>query len=235
MSHGGEARSRRGRVIRAAQLPSLAGDAELATTRAQGATASPSAPPLEQRRTRVLKQRDLDVRARAEGMLDQAQAQAAVIRERAEEDAAARARRLLDEARERAAAIAVEARAARARLLQQSEQQLTRLAVAIAEKLIGRALELEPQLIVEVVAQCAREAGPARRVAVRVNPRDVVAVRQAAPRLAALADAEVVRVEPDADVAPGGCVVQTDAGEIDGRLASQLAAIERALADGETP
>ncbi|MCA9668852.1 MAG: hypothetical protein KC503_24830 [Myxococcales bacterium] len=217
---------RRGRIIRGSELPPppVSRDVEADAGRPDANVA-----PLSRRRTRVLKQRDLQRRARAESMIDDAHVEADVIRERAEEDGAVLASRLVDEAREQAAAIAVKARAERAKLLEESEQQLTALGVAIAEKLLGRALGLSPQLVADVVAQCLREAGAARRVVVRVNPSDVAVVQHAAPRLAALADSEALLVEADASIAAGGCVVQTDAGEIDGRLESQLAVIERTL------
>jgi flagellar biosynthesis/type III secretory pathway protein FliH len=105
------------------------------------------------------------------------------------------------------------------------------LARKMAEKIIGRAVELEPTIMGEIAGQ-ALEASRARggSVLLRVHPDDLAAIEQTRPqwaqRVSAAAD---VRVVADDSVDRFGCVVVTAVGSLDARLQTQLDALERAL------
>jgi type III secretion protein L len=105
------------------------------------------------------------------------------------------------------------------------------LACKMAEKIIGRAVELEPSVMGEIVGQ-ALAASQARGggVVLRVHSEDLAAVEQSRPgwsqRIAAVAN---VRVVADDAVGRHGCVVETAVGRLDARLQTQLDALERAL------
>ena len=158
-------------------------------------------------------------------------------------DAQAEARRIIDEARREAEGIRADARregyeegrqaalaeisgdavriaVERARSAAAGEADLRRLAVRIAERILGAKLALSPEVVVEVVRQAI--AAARKPVSVRVHPEDLALVERA------LADAPVAWVA-DPLIERGGCVVDTGRGPVDARLATQLAAIERAL------
>jgi flagellar biosynthesis/type III secretory pathway protein FliH len=105
------------------------------------------------------------------------------------------------------------------------------LARRMAEKIVGRAVDLDPSVMGEIAGQ-ALAASRARggAVVLRVHSDDLVAVEQARPkwlqRIAAAAD---VRVVADDTVGRQGCVVETPVGRLDARLQTQLDAFERAL------
>jgi flagellar assembly protein FliH len=105
------------------------------------------------------------------------------------------------------------------------------LARKIAEKIVGRAVELDPSVMGEIVGQalsaCRARGG---RLVLHVHPDDRAAVEQTRPnwsqRIASAAD---VRVVDDESVGRSGCVVETPVGRLDARLQTQLDALERAL------
>ena len=105
------------------------------------------------------------------------------------------------------------------------------LARKMAEKIVGRAVELDLSVMGEIAGQ-ALAASRARggSVVLRVHPDDLAAVEQTRPnwsqRLASAAD---VRVVADDSVGRHGCVVETPVGRLDARLQTQLDALERAL------
>jgi flagellar assembly protein FliH len=69
---------------------------------------------------------------------------------------------------------------------------------------------------------------------VEVNPGDFELVRDAASELAArLGGINRMEVISERRVDPGGCVVRTDEGEIDARIAAQIARVRQIL--GEVP
>ena len=105
------------------------------------------------------------------------------------------------------------------------------LARKMAEKIIGRAVELDPSILGEIAGQ-ALAASRARggAVVLRVHPAELAAVERAraqwSQRLVVAAD---VRVAADESVERHGCVVETPVGRLDASLQTQLDALERAL------
>lgn len=106
------------------------------------------------------------------------------------------------------------------------------LARRMAEKIVGRAVELAPEALGDVVtAALAASRAAEGRVAVRVNPRDRAAIERERPRLAARLPALEIQIVDDPEVEPSGCMVETPVGRLDARLSTQLDALERALLD----
>jgi type III secretion protein L len=107
---------------------------------------------------------------------------------------------------------------------------LRALAVRIAERILGRTLELSPGAVTDVAAQAMTLVGKPRQVLMRCHPEDLAALEAARPRLrAAAARAEVIALRPDPSLSRGGCVIETELGVVDARIEVQLEAIERAL------
>jgi len=130
-----------------------------------------------------------------------------------------------------ASLLLAEARARSRRLEENARDWAIPLARAMAGKIVGRALELDPSIMTEIVER-ALEASRAREgeVVLRVHPRDAAELESTrATWLKRLAHAIEVRVLADEAVARGGCVVETAVGRLDARLDSQLAAFEQAL------
>lgn len=112
----------------------------------------------------------------------------------------------------------------------------------MAEKILGRAIDLDPAIVEELVEQAIIASRPrGATVVVHANPVDVEALLRAREAwLSSLASVTDVRVVPDAGLGRGSCVVETPVGRLDGRLATQLDALEaamrKAMADeGEGP
>jgi flagellar biosynthesis/type III secretory pathway protein FliH len=105
------------------------------------------------------------------------------------------------------------------------------LARKMAEKIIGRAVALDPAVMGEIAGQAlaaSRVRGGA--VVLRVHPDDWAAVERTRPEwLARIAAGANVRVVADESVGRHGCVVETPVGRLDARLETQLDALERAL------
>jgi len=110
------------------------------------------------------------------------------------------------------------------------ESSALRLSAAIAERIVRRELVKQPEISVDLVREALELATGAGRVTLRLNPADFAALSAKAKELAGqmskLAPTDIVA---DAKVTPGGCIVNTEFGEIDQRLESQLARIEQEL------
>lgn len=120
-----------------------------------------------------------------------------------------------------------EAQAIRAALLENVEQQVVTLALAIARKVVGEAVESQRGLAADLVRRTLRGAGP-KVLRISVNPADVESVRAAVHDLGYNAP-----VAGNAAIAVGGCIIDVEQGMVDLRLDVQLATIERALTHPE--
>jgi len=171
---------------------------------------------------------------------------AALVREGEELRAEARRQGYADgrdtaaaELTETLAAAAREAAAVRAQAEPAAMQLAGRLAAKMAEKIVGRAVETEPEVLTAIAARAlAASRARAGLVKLRVNPDDRAALERDGARGALLARFEgVVELEILADpaVGRGGCVVETATVRLDARLETQIAALERALAGGGAP
>ena len=110
------------------------------------------------------------------------------------------------------------------------EAEIVRLAVKIAEKIIGEELRTRPEAIVSIARECLRSIRHEHSLTIRVNPKENEEVQQGLESLAKVAGAERrIQIVPDATVGRGGCIVESIEGAIDARLETQLHCLEEIL------
>ncbi len=110
-----------------------------------------------------------------------------------------------------------------------AERAAAELALRIAEKVLGAALEVRPELVLEVTRGALRRLVEPREATLLVNPDDVEAMRAAVEELGAEHGAPLT-VRAERRVPRGGCIVRTDAGEVDARIAGQLERAAKVIA-----
>ena len=110
------------------------------------------------------------------------------------------------------------------------EPEMVRLAVKIAEKIIGEELRARPEAIVSVARECLRGVRHNHNLTLRVNAADTDHVqRNLASLIEATATGCRIQVQADATVPAGGCIIESVAGLIDARLETQLKCLEEIL------
>jgi len=111
----------------------------------------------------------------------------------------------------------------RAEYVELAEARAVELALQLAEKIVGAALDVRPELVLELVRGALRRAVERDHLVIEVNPADLELVRAEADEVAArLGGVRQLEVVAEPRVAPGGCVVRTTEGEIDARIETQL-------------
>jgi type III secretion protein L len=119
---------------------------------------------------------------------------------------------------------------ARDKYVAESEPELIRLAVRIAQKIIGEELRTNPEAIVSVARECLQSLGRERALTIRVPAADVEVVRR---RIVLLREAagpnRSIEVVGDTAISPGGCVVESEYGVSDARLDTQIRCLEEIL------
>jgi type III secretion protein L len=184
---------------------------------------------------RVVAGATLDARAEAATTLAAARAEAEAIRARAREAFDEAVRQGREQGRAEAAATLAaaigEARSQATRAREAAAPAAIALALKMAEQIVGRAVALAPDVMAEIAGAALDACRPRGDwVRVRVHPDDVAAVSARRDALAARAPAgAALDVVADAAVGRHGCVIETALGQVDARLDTQLAALERAL------
>jgi flagellar assembly protein FliH len=120
----------------------------------------------------------------------------------------------------------------RAEILEQTEAQVVELVLLVAKKVVKVISENQKSVVIQNISQALRKLKTKSDVVVRVNladlqlatdhVKDFVAMTESAKRLTVVEDSTVDR---------GGCVIETDFGEIDARISSQLHELEERILD----
>jgi len=161
-------------------------------------------------------------RDEAEKIVQQAQAKAQQIREQAHlEGRSEGTREVLGEL--------ARARKVYGSALDAAEADMVEMAFRLAARIIGEALERDATRVASMVGGVLARARGRRDIVVMVCPEDLPALTQARPELLRHVDGVNIHFEVDPSLTRGGCVIQTESGRIDGRIETQLDALQKAL------
>jgi flagellar biosynthesis/type III secretory pathway protein FliH len=183
--------------------------------------------------SRRLSSEMLEARTRAVAIIEQAQAEADAIRARARSDGEGSVALAVREARESAqtelAARWLALRQLEARHIENGSDWVVALAVALGERLLGAALDLDPARIVHLARAIFAEARGARRARIDAHPSDAPVLRE--QLTTAGLDVQSIEIREDPALARGELRLQTDLGTIDARLAPRFERLAAALRD----
>ena len=116
----------------------------------------------------------------------------------------------------------------RARLRREAEADLLRLATSIARRILRREIAMDPDAMHGLILGALEKLQSQETYRVRVHPTHAALVNACLRQMTAGTAVEVV---PDPSREPGTAVFETDRGNLDASVESQLREIERGLAD----
>ena len=131
---------------------------------------------------------------------------------------------------EEASTILKDAYRTREQIIQEAEPFIVELSCNIAEKIIGKQLSLEPEVVLEIITRTLSRRREQGEITLCVSPANLAFVQAAREELNATIDsqAELVII-PDSSVKDEGCVIRSKFGSIDARIDTQLSEIKREL------
>ncbi|PKL25554.1 MAG: flagellar assembly protein FliH [Spirochaetae bacterium HGW-Spirochaetae-3] len=120
----------------------------------------------------------------------------------------------------------------RAEILEQTEAQVVELVLLIARKVVKTISENQKNVVLSNIAQALRKLKTRSDVIVRVNLADLqLTTEHAKDFIEAAENAKKLSIVEDSGVDRGGCIIETDFGEIDARIQSQLHELEEKILD----
>jgi type III secretion protein L len=122
----------------------------------------------------------------------------------------------------------IETREIREKVWRETEKDLLRLAIRLAERIVGREIEKDDKTIVEIISTALQNARQQEKLTVRVNPKDLPTIEKATEKISS-GRIQFIDFVADPRVASSGCLIESEVGTIDARLETQLRVLERAL------
>ncbi|MDA3941827.1 MAG: flagellar assembly protein FliH [Spirochaetia bacterium] len=117
-------------------------------------------------------------------------------------------------------------------IIDESETQVINLVVMIAKKVVKVISENQKNVVVNNVIQALRKLKSRGEVLIKVNLADVELTSEHIKDFMRMVEnIRSVTVVEDSTVDKGGCIIETDFGEIDARISSQLHEIEEKILD----
>jgi len=115
-------------------------------------------------------------------------------------------------------------------IIQESETQVINLVLLMAKKVIKVISENQKNVVINNVVQALRKLKSRGAVVIRVNLADLELTSQhTADFLKMVENVKSVTVLEDSSVDRGGCLIETDFGQIDARISSQLHELEEKI------
>jgi flagellar assembly protein FliH len=115
----------------------------------------------------------------------------------------------------------------RADILAETEQEIIDLVLLISRKVIKIISENQRNVILQNVVQALRKVKGRGNIIIRVNMADVkLSTEHMKDFIKLVEGSKSIQVVEDSSVDQGGCIIETDFGEIDARISSQLAELE---------
>ena len=142
------------------------------------------------------------------------------------------ARARLDPVAEQLARTTADLAQTRRQIRRDAEDDVVKLALAIARRILHREFSVDPEAILGVV-KAALEKLEGREIdRLRVNPEDAAILRQHLERCGA---PQRVEIAPDPRLGRGSAVFETARGDMDASIDTQLEEIQRGLVDRIRP
>ena len=122
--------------------------------------------------------------------------------------------------------------AQREELLKTSEESIVRLSVAIARRMVGEEISENPEVVLSTVRRALKHIREKEHVVVRVNPEELKVVREHASEwLAIVEGTKSLEIEEDERIRRGGCLVETESGNVEAQIERQLQTLEKTLVE----
>ncbi|WP_031530981.1 flagellar assembly protein FliH [Borreliella garinii] len=117
--------------------------------------------------------------------------------------------------------------AERKSILESSSAQIVSLVMQIAIKVIKRITDSQKDIVLENVNEVLKRIKDKTQITIRVNLDDLDIVRHKKSDFISRFDIiETLEIIEDPNIGKGGCIIETNFGEIDARISSQLDKIE---------
>ena len=118
----------------------------------------------------------------------------------------------------------------RTQVFAEVEDQITQLVLLISKKVVKSLSELDENVVVRNVVEALKNLKGRENFVIRVNLKDIKHLKKSIKYIEEkFAQKSNITFVEDSKVDPGGCVIETEFGEVDARISTQLQKIEQSI------
>ena len=113
---------------------------------------------------------------------------------------------------------------------QEIETEVVELALAIARRVICHETTIDREIVVCVAREALAKVEDPGRIKIKMSPSDLQFIKKTRSQLSNMIEnIDNVTFEAAENIQNGGCIIETDLGEIDARIEKQLQAVEESF------
>lgn len=110
------------------------------------------------------------------------------------------------------------------------QKMIIPIALKAAKKIVGREIELSEDAIVDIVASNLKAVAQHKKIIIYVNKKELESLEKNKQRLRDLFEhLESLSIQPRDDIAPGGCMIETEVGIINAQMEHRWRVLEKAF------
>lgn len=118
----------------------------------------------------------------------------------------------------------------RAGTFRQIEEDVVELAIAIARKVVCREIEMDREVVMHVARQALSRIDDPGKIKIKMSPQDFEFINATSYKLSdVIGNIDNVSLEAADNIQSGGCIIETNRGEIDARIENQIHAVEESF------
>ena len=118
----------------------------------------------------------------------------------------------------------------REKIYEKSENELVKLALVVSRSIIHQELTLSKEVVLNTIKSVLRNTVGIGRLKIRISPLDIDFIRRNNTDILRSIDGlKSITLEEDTSIIRGGCVIETDFGDIDARIENQIEELDRVL------
>lgn len=111
----------------------------------------------------------------------------------------------------------------KAQIYYESERELLKLSMILAQKIIGQEVKTDREIICNTIRSAMNLLADKRKVKININPDDMEEVIKLLPDLAKMTRGGQFQLTEDRSIGKGGCILETGFGKINATVEDQLA------------
>ena len=112
----------------------------------------------------------------------------------------------------------------------ETEQEIVKLSMAIARKIVCNEIRVNKDTVVNVVKEAVKRVEGNEKMKVKLSCKDFQFIKSEKSEIIdKITNIENVGFEMDESIPDGGCIIETESGDIDARIEKQFIAVEEAF------
>jgi flagellar assembly protein FliH len=149
--------------------------------------------------------------------------------EQGQKDGLALEKTRLDEMGRQVEELFSELRDLKIQIYHESEEEILKLAMAVARKIIGEEVRTNVKIVQNSIKSALKFLTDKRKVRIIINPEDMEETKRMLPDLSRLTRGGNFQLTENSAIDRGGCVLETGFGKINARIDDQLKGLEEVI------